>query len=181
MRDVLGGSPEKDWKGSIAPPIFSHSSAKSLCAHPRNVPDDILQLVKKRNSLVMVNFAPDFISCKPSNSSTGLPDFVEETNTIEQVVAHIMHIGELIGYDHVGIGSDFDGIPNTPRGLEDVSKYPDLIDLLLKKGVSEADCAKIAGRNLLRVWHEADRVAAKLQKEIQPLEDELEGPISFAL
>ncbi|SMR55313.1 unnamed protein product [Zymoseptoria tritici ST99CH_1E4] len=171
MRDVLGGSPEKGWNGSVAPPIFSHSSAYSLCPHPRNVPDDILRLVKKRNSVVMVNFSPDFVSCKASNSSTGLPDFVEETNTIEHVVEHIMHIGELIGYDHVGIGSDFDGIEGTPRGLEDVTKFPDLIDLLLEKGVSEEDCAKIAGGNLLRVWHEADRVAAKLQKELEPLED----------
>lgn len=121
----------------------------------------------------MVNFAPEFISCKPSKAKTGLPEFVEETNTIDQVAAHIMHIGNLIGYDHVGLGSDFDGIPNTPRGLEDVSKYPDLINLLLEKGVSEADCAKIAGRNVLRVWHEVDRVAARLQKEIPPLEDKL--------
>lgn len=173
MRDVLGGSPEKGWNGSLAPPIFSHSSAYSLCPHPRNVPDDILQLVKKRNSIVMVNFSPDFVSCKASNASTGLPEFVEETNTIEHVVEHIMHIGQLIGYDHVGIGSDFDGIPSTPRGLDDVSNYPDLISLLLKEGVSENDCAKIAGRNILRVWHEADKVATRLQKEVDPLEDDL--------
>ena len=142
MRDVLGGTPEKGWNGSIAPPIFSHSSAKSLCPHPRNVPDDILHLVKKAGSVVMVNFAPDFVSCKASDASSGLPEFVEETNTIEHVVEHIMHIGELIGYDHVGLGSDFDGIPTTPRGLDDVSKYPDLIQRLLDKGVSEEDCAR---------------------------------------
>ncbi|KAK3075694.1 hypothetical protein LTR53_000736 [Teratosphaeriaceae sp. CCFEE 6253] len=171
MRDVLGGSPEKGWNGSLAPPIFSHSSAKALCPHPRNVPDVILQLVKKRGSVVMVNFAPDFVSCQAGNASTGLPDFVEETNTIEHVVEHIMHIGELIGYDYVGLGSDFDGIPNTPRGLDDVSKYPDLIQMLLDKGVSEEDAGKIAGRNLLRVWHEVDKVAARLQKTMKPVED----------
>ncbi|KAK5137679.1 hypothetical protein LTR08_007974 [Meristemomyces frigidus] len=172
MRDVLGGSPEKGWNGSLSPPIFSHSSAKSLCPHPRNVPDDILRLVKARNSLVMVNFSPDFISCKASNASTGIPDFVEETNTLDHVVEHIMHIGELIGYDHVGLGSDFDGIPNTPRGLEDVSKYPDLIQALLDKGVSKKDAGKVAGGNLLRVWHEVDKVAARLQKEMNPVEDD---------
>lgn len=181
MRDVLGGTPEKGWNGSVAPPIFSHSSAKVLCPHPRNVPDDILQLVKRRNSLVMVNFAPDFVSCKASNASTGLPDFVEETNTIEHVVEHIMHIGELIGYDHVGLGSDFDGIPSTPRGLDDVSKYPDLIQMLLDKGVSERDAGKVAGRNLLRVWHEADRVAARLQKEMNPVEDLLSPSLGGGL
>ncbi|KAK0942720.1 hypothetical protein LTR29_005807 [Friedmanniomyces endolithicus] len=171
MRDVLGGSPEKGWNGSIAPPIFSHSSAKALCPHPRNVPDDILQLVKKRNGVVMVNFSPDFVSCRAGNASTGLPDFVEETNTIEHVVEHIMHIGELIGYDYVGLGSDFDGIPTTPRGLDDVSKFPDLMQLLLDQGVSKKNAGKIAGLNLLRVWHEVDKVAARLQKEMKPVED----------
>ena len=177
MRDVLGGSPEKGWNGSIAPPMFSHSSAKAICPHPRNVPDDILQLVKERGAVVMINFAPDFVSCKASNASTGLPEFVEETNTLDHVVKHIMHIGELIGYDYVGLGSDFDGIPSTPRGLEDVSKYPDLINALLKKGVSEEDAGKVAGRNLLRVWHEVDKVAARLQKEIDPVEDDLSALI----
>lgn len=172
MRDVLGGNPKK-WTGSLAPPIFSHSSVYSICPHPRNVPDDVLDLVKKRNAVVMINFAPDFISCKDSSNPNGLPDFVEETNTIDHVVKHIMYIGDRIGYDHVGLGSDFDGIPNTPRGLEDVSKYPVLIEKLLEKGVSEKDCAKVAGRNVLRVWHEVDRVAEKLQKELDPLEDEV--------
>ncbi|KAM3414938.1 Dipeptidase [Cercospora zeina] len=171
MRDALGGNPE--WEGSIAPPIFSHSSAYSICPHPRNVPDEILDLVKKRNSLVMVNFSPEFISCEDVDAADGLPEFVNSTNTIEQVARHIMYIGERIGYDHVGLGSDFDGIDSTPRGLEDVSKFPDLIDLLLGEGVSENDAAKLAGRNLLRVWHEADRVAAKLQKGIDPAEDDL--------
>lgn len=173
MRDVLGGSAEKGWNGSVAPPIFSHSSVKAICPHPRNVPDDILQLVKKRNALVMINFSPDFVSCQASNASSGIPDFVEETNTIEHVVKHIMYIGELIGYDHVGLGSDFDGIPSTPRGLDDVSKYPDLIQMLLDRGVSEKNAGKVAGRNLLRVWHEADRIAARLQKEMKPVEDSL--------
>jgi membrane dipeptidase len=173
MRDVLGGSPEKGWKGSIAPPIFSHSSAEAICPHPRNVPDDILQLVKKRNGLVMVNFSPDFISCKDVGDESGLPEYVKEDNNLEQVVKHITYIGNLIGYDHVGLGTDYDGIEDTPRGLEDVSKFPDLVTALLEKGVSAKDAAKIVGRNLLRVWHEADRVAAKLQKEMEPVEESL--------
>jgi membrane dipeptidase len=122
---------------------------------------------------VMVNFSPDFISCKDVGDESGLPEYVKEDNNLEQVVKHIMYIGELIGYDHVGLGTDYDGIEDTPRGLEDVSKFPDLVTALLEKGVSAKDAAKIVGRNLLRVWHEADRVAAKLQKEIEPVEESL--------
>ena len=173
MRDVLVGSSKDEWNGSLAPPIFSHSSAYALCPHPRNVPDDILQLVKQRNSLVMVNFNPDFISCVPGNSSTGLPDLYKPNVTLSQVVRHIIHIGELIGYDHVGLGTDYDGIINTPKGLEDVSKFPDLVAELLRRGVSDEDAAKIVGQNLLRVWKEADAVAARLQRETLPLEDDL--------
>ncbi|GAB7333854.1 hypothetical protein MBLNU13_g05978t1 [Cladosporium sp. NU13] len=171
MRDVLGGSPEKGWKGSVAPPIFSHSSVKAICPHPRNVPDDILHLVKKRNGVVMVNFSPDFISCKDTGNPSGIPEYVNDTNTIQQVVKHITYIGELIGYDHVGLGTDYDGIESTPRGLEDVSKFPYLVTALLQSGVSAKDVAKVVGRNILRVWHEVDSVAAKLQKEIDPVEE----------
>lgn len=173
MRDVLGGSPEKGWKGSIAPPIFSHSSAKTICPHPRNVPDDILQLVKKRNGLVMVNFSPDFVSCKDTGDEGGIPEYVKENSTLAQVVKHIAYIGDLIGYDHVGLGTDYDGIEDTPRGLEDVSKFPDLVTALLDAGVSTKDAGKIVGRNLLRVWHEADKVAARLQREIDPIDENL--------
>lgn len=185
MRDVLGGGAH-GWQGSIAPPIFSHSSAKALCQHPRNVPDDILHLVAERQGIVMVNFAPDFISCSPppENSTTGLPVFVNETNTLRQVVNHITYIGDLIGYDYVGLGTDYDGIPSTPRGLEDVSKFPDLVQALLDRGVSEVDAGKIVGRNILRVWEEADRVAERLQREgVLPAEDgaEVDGSMMMGL
>lgn len=88
-----------------------------------------------------------------------------------------MYVGDRIGYDHVGLGTDFDGIESTPRGMEDVSKFPDLIEMLLEKGVSEKDVIKVAGGNLLRVWREVDRVAEKLQEEIEPAEDDVGGEI----
>lgn len=172
--DVLGEN--ETWAGSMAPPIFSHSSAYSLCPHPRNVQDDVLQLVKKRKSIVMVNFSPEFISCVADPENThGLPKFDPKNSTLEHVVDHIMYIGELIGYDYVGLGSDFDGIPRTPEGLEDVSKFPDLIAKLLDRGVSDEDAGKIAGGNILRVWKAVDEVAEKMQKHGElPLEDDLE-------
>jgi membrane dipeptidase len=103
-----------------------------------------------------------------------VPDEVPENATLEQVANHITYIGNLIGYEHVGVGSDFDGIPAGPKGLEDVSKYPDLFADLLRRGVSDEDAAKVAGGNILRVWADVEKVAAKLQAEGFPvMEDDL--------
>lgn len=173
MRDVLVGNGDGNWTGSLAPPFFSHSSAYAICPHPRNVPDDVLHLVKKRNSVVMVNFNPDFISCLPAEHPGEFPQYFPANNTLLQVVRHIRHIGELIGYDHVGIGTDYNGIEDVPKGLEDVSKFPDLIAELLRQGVCDRDVAKVVGLNALRVWKEVDLVSAKLQKTLLPLEDDL--------
>ncbi|KAG9565846.1 hypothetical protein KCU71_g5010, partial [Aureobasidium melanogenum] len=176
MAHVLGQG-EDGWQGSIAPPIFSHSSAYSICPHPRNVPDHILPHVKAARGIVMVNANPDFISCRASNSSSGLPEFVPETSTLKQVVKHIKYIGDMIGYDHVGIGTDFDGIESTPKGFEDVSKFPDLVTEMLKQGISEQDAGKVVGRNILRVWADADAVATWMQRKgVLPLEDEVKHP-----
>jgi membrane dipeptidase len=160
---------------SVAPVVYSHSSAFALCPHPRNVHDDMLELVKKTGSLIMINFSPGFISCLPPPNENVLPEFYEKNNTLHQVARHIVYVGEKIGYDYVGLGSDFDGMELTPRGLEGVDKYPDLIAELLRMGVSDANAAKVAGGNLIRVWERADAVAKKLQRDTQEGEDEVSG------
>ncbi len=128
----------------------------------------------------MVNFSPDFISCLPSDSETGIPDFYPPNATLHQVARHVTYIGDLIGYDHVGLGSDFDGIDKTPKGLNDVSKYPDLVAELLKMGVSDADVAKVVGLNILRVWGDAEKQAMKMQSNgVLPAQDFIEK-LSFS-
>jgi membrane dipeptidase len=181
MADVL--------RVSRAPIIASHSSARALSPHPRNVPDEILKELPKNGGVIMVNFFSGFIVPEAGQQwqerrelQAKYPDRAEyrkalaEYNkshkmprgTIKDVANHIDHIVKVAGIDHVGIGSDFDGITSVPVGLEDVSTYPRLTQELLDRGYSEADIHKILGGNVLRAFRRAGEVSAQLQKTTRP-------------
>lgn len=182
MRDAL--------RLSSSPVIFSHSSARGVCNHPRNVPDDILQQVRANRGIVMVCFLPGYLNepnaahfaqaMKERERLAALyPDDSERVSremtqwrldhpappaTLADVADHIDHIRKIAGIDYIGIGSDFEGYHGQVTGLEDVSCYPALLAELMRRGYSAQDIKKIAGQNFLRVFREVEKVSQHLRK-----------------
>jgi membrane dipeptidase len=179
---------------SQAPVIFSHSSARALNDVPRNVPDAVLRLLPKNGGVVMVTFVPGFLSPAvaawnklqdgererltkqvPSDAAAvtrGVDDWTQShpapRATLAQAADHIDHIRTVAGIDHIGLGSDFDGITAVPQGLEDVSTYPSLVAELIRRGYKDEEIRKIVGGNVLRVMREVEKVSKRLQSERGP-------------
>jgi membrane dipeptidase len=173
-----------------SPVIFSHSSSRALVNHKRNVPDSILARLPKNGGVVMVTFVQAFVSeerriAEDAQDSVAaalrqsVADSAERRRqyrawndahplpraTLSQVADHIEHIRKIAGVDHIGIGSDFDGMGEGPAGLEDVATFPALFAELIRRGWSDGDLKKLAGENLIRAFRQAEATATRLQKE----------------
>jgi membrane dipeptidase len=177
---------------SEAPLFFSHSSVRALADHPRNVPDSILRHVKAKDGVVMVNAFPPFVDSvgarlardvfeverrlrkefanEPARADSAFLAYINSfpSTTLERYVDHIDYLAKFIGVEHVGIGADLGAVDQHPTGLEDISRFPNLVAELLRRGYTDAQVKAIMGGNVLRVMRKTEAVARRLQRERTP-------------